>query len=366
MLSAVFVSVAATIAPAAQAQPVGFHRVGIAPEGGGTRVYSLSASGAFAAGTANLPGSRSFAFAWSVDAGRDEFGRSNGPVLSTSASAISGDASTAVGTTTSRAFVYHGPGTYQEIAPTAGYASTSASGVSGDGSIVAGIVSIPQTLSFQAFRWTSLGGVQLLGMARPGDGYSNASSISRDGSTIAGASGGGSNPAVACVWRQGSGVSILPSLPGSTSSGALGVNFDGSIVVGQSGPSGHAAMWRNGQVTDLGVPQGFLGSTISVGVNDLGTVVVGYTSSSTTRAFIWTPTFGMEYLSDYLARNGIQVPSDWTLLNATAVSADGLTIAGWGSNATTGSEGFVVTIPAPGSLVLVGAGTLLAAWRRRV
>ena len=91
----------------------------------------------------------------------------------------------------------------------------------------------------------------------------------------------------------------------------------------------------------------------------------GGLSGGGTIATIWTPALGMERLDSYLSRNGIQVPSGWTLLKATAVSADGMTIAGWGRNASAGSEGFVVTIPAPSSLLALTASSLLATRRRR-
>lgn len=358
------------VACPAVGQTPGFFPTGHAVGTDFSRVYGLSADGHVAAGASgSLTVSRSPGFTWTLAGGRDDFGLQAGMPAQTISAGISGDAGTVVGSTSIgiRAFVYHGPGTYQEIAPTGFYTATAAQGVSGDGSIVVGFMSVPQSFASQAFRWTSAGGAQPLGFAQVGDAASSANGISRDGTTIVGGSGGGSNPSVCFAWKQSTGMVALPPLPGNTRSGGWGVNFDGSIIVGESsGNTPRATMWRNGQTIDLGVVPGFAGGSIAKAVNDAGTVVVGYASGTNTAASIWTPTFGMEHLSDYLSRNGIQVPSDWTLLNATAVSADGLTIAGWGSNATTGSEGFVVTIPAPGSLVLVGAGTLLAAWRRRV
>ncbi len=268
----------------------------------------------------------------------------------TISAAISGDATAVVGSTSSgnRAFVYRGPGTYQEIAPTGFYTATAAQGVSGDGGVAVGFMSVPQSFASQAFRWTSAGGAQPLGFAQVGDAASSANGISRDGTTIVGGSGGGSNPSVCFAWRQSTGMVALPPLSGNTRSGGWGVNFDGSVIVGESsGNTPRATMWRDGQPIDLGVPVGFAGGTIAKAVNDAGTVVVGFASGTSSVASIWTPTFGMEYLSDYLLRNGIQVPSGWTLLQATAVSPDGRTIAGWGTNSANSGEGFVVTIPAP-------------------
>ena len=287
------------------------------------------------------------------------------PVQTISA-AISGDASTVVGSTGvgNRAFVYRGPGTYQAIAPIGGYTATAAAGVSGDGSVVGGWQYIPQSLARQAFRWTAQTGVQNLGVARPGDTDSGVNAVSRDGATIVGGSYGAGS--VGFVWRQATGMVALPALPGSSGGSARGVTGDGSVIVGSADGVNHAVIWRNGQVSDLGLPPGSSFFSEADAVNDLGTVVVGYSyDGASDHASIWTPSFGMEFLSDYLLRNGIQVPLGWTLLHATAVSADGLTIAGWGSNASTGSEGFVVTIPAPSSLLALSVGAILATRRRR-
>ena len=352
------------IACPALGQTPGFFGVGVPSDAvGGTSCYAISANGLVAAGQSygltTYPG-----FTWTVAGGRNDFGTQAGLPANTGARGISADGSVVVGRTASRAFVYRGPGTYQAIAPIGGYTATAAAGVSGDGSIVVGNQFVPQTFASQSFRWTSQTGVQNLGVARPGDAYSGTGAISRDGSTIVGESFGGLD-SVAYTWRQSTGMIPLPALPGSTSSRAKGVNLDGSIVVGVSG-STHAVAWRDGQLMDLGLPSGFSGYGQANAVNDLGSVVVGYAAVGPNQfASIWTPSFGMEFLSDYLVRNGIEIPSGWTLLNATAVSADGLTIAGWGSNALTGSEGFVVTIPAPSSLLALSVGAILATRRRR-
>lgn len=353
----------AFVAGVARAQAPGFVLTGHAPGTDFSQVYALSADGRVAAGASGTtnalpaPG-----FTWTASGGRNDFGLEVGLPVQTIPAAISADGAFVAGRTTNRAFRYAGPGTYQEIAPVGGYTASAAQGISGDGSIVAGRLFVPQAGVSEAFRWTAQGGVQRLGVL-PGDAASSANAISRDGTTIVGGSGGGSNSAAAFAWRQGTGMVGLPSL-GGPDTGAWGVNFDGSVIVGQSGLNLHAVMWRDGQISDLGVPQGFVGGSVAKAVNDAGTVVVGYASTSTTQAVIWTPSSGMEFLSDYLARNGIAVPSGWTLLNATAVSADGLTIAGWGSNSSTGSEGFVVTIPAPSSILVLSAGAMLAARRR--
>jgi len=71
----------------------------------------------------------------------------------------------------------------------------------------------------------------------------------------------------------------------------------------------------------------------------------------------------MEPLADYLNRYGIVVPSNVYLLQATAVSADGRTIAGYTGLPGQVRQGFIATIPAPPAALALGI--LLARRRRR-
>jgi hypothetical protein len=58
----------------------------------------------------------------------------------------------------------------------------------------------------------------------------------------------------------------------------------------------------------------------------------------------------MEPLSAYLAFHGVQVPAGINLLTATAVSADGMTFAGYTGGNGGPVEGFVASIPGPMSI----------------
>jgi probable HAF family extracellular repeat protein len=169
------------------------------------------------------------------------------------------------------------------------------------------------------------------------------------------------------------GVSItdLPPLNGGTTSYATGVNFNGTVAVGNSDASDgstHAVQWRNAVIKDLGTLGGsytgatainaygvvagfgsllgdaqvdafigFAGILIDFGslggsyaqanaISDSG-IIVG--SSNTTgdldsHAFIWTPRTGMVDLNSMLPSG-----SPWDLLSANAIGADG-TIVGIG------------------------------------
>ena len=101
---------------------------------------------------------------------------------------------------------------------------------------------------------------------------------------------------------------------------------------------------------------------IARAVSDNGRVVVGQIDTGTLHAGIWTPERGPELLSSYLASFSISIPANVSLLDATAVSADGRTIAGYTGAPGSVFQGFVVTIPAPPAALALG---ILLSRRRR-
>jgi uncharacterized membrane protein len=121
-------------------------------------------------------------------------------------------------------------------------------------------------------------------------------------------------------------------------------------------------------------------SSTATGVSGDGSVVVGigYTGAPAylgLEAFIWDATNGMRNLKSVLATDfGLGAAlTGWTLASAEGVSADGLTIVGFGVNPSGGIEAWVADlhtaasgVPEPSTLILMGAGlAALAAWRRR-
>lgn len=204
-----------------------------------------------------------------------------------------------------------------------------------------------------------------LGRTRPTHFNVYAEAVSDDGNVIIGTSRN-FDTSDAFIWTSNLGMQALPQFPNQPGNTyyAHAMNGTGTIVVGQFDTpttSSRMAMWRDGGIINLGTAPGF-GSASALGVNEDGTVVVGVLEGPGFQAGIWTPDRGTEPLAAYLAYHGIAVPAGVTLREARAVSADGRTIAGWTIGAV--SQGFVVTIPAPGSLVLVLAG-LVAGRRRR-
>jgi hypothetical protein len=77
------------------------------------------------------------------------------------------------------------------------------------------------------------------------------------------------------------------------------------------------------------------------------------------RAIIWDAQHGIRFLQDVLANEyGVDL-TGWQLKEATGISNDGLTIAGYGTGPLGAYEGWVVTIPEPPSLWLLGLGLLM-------
>jgi uncharacterized membrane protein len=358
----------------ASAQTPSFTFVGSATGGVSSRVLAVSADGQTAAGYTAFSSSAYAAFVWSAAGGRYDFGLEPGLPVVSQAYALSGDGSTAAGTSftvasAARAFRWTGPGTYQTLGVLANNARSYGEGVSGNGSVVVGHCEASNPSFGQAFRWTAAGGMQGLGYARPTDVYSDATAISRDAGTVVGWSrdlGGGND---AFVWTAVGGMRPLPQLPGTPFRGsyAWGVNFDGTVVIGQSGPTRDATMWRDGVPMNLGVAPGWLHSQPR-GTSDDGSVVVGSMYSVTDfGAYVWTPAFGMEPMADYLIRYGVQIPAGWNLIESFGVSGDGRTFSGSARMATGEQQGFVATIPEPWSaaVVLVAFGGACGGGRRR-
>jgi len=105
-----------------------------------------------------------------------------------------------------------------------------------------------------------------------------------------------------------------------------------------------------------------LGGRLSRGwVQQFGSVVVGFdTTALGQEAFVWDMGQGMRRLKDVLIAQGDDL-AGWTLTWAEAVSADGRTIVGYGTNPSGQLEAWVArinVIPEPGSLSLFALGAL--------
>ncbi len=368
----------------AGAQTPGFFLTGLPAGGVSGGVSALSQSGAVAAGGSFIPGpplDRGPGFLWSQGTGRIDFGLQPGMPDRSPAYGVSNTGQVVVGIASlgsgpsplyfDRAYRWTGAGPVQNLGLLPGEERSFAWGVSGDGSIVVGHAEhSPFTYAYgQAFRWTESGGMEGLGWARPGGSFSRAYGISRDGSTIVGLSqsGGIFGDIEAFRWTAAGGMEVLPNLPGAgaidTAATAIGAN--GSVIVGHAlsptpGNQAHAVRWIGGQIEDL-APGSPLPSYAYAVSGDGGLVGGTYQSGASLFGFVWTATTGMTDVGPFLSLHGVTPPPGFLFERVTAISADGLTIAG---TVTGGAyrQGFVATIPSPAAaLVLV---SILLARRR--
>lgn len=161
-------------------------------------------------------------------------------------------------------------------------------GVSVSGDVVVGYLWSTTGFVPHAVVWTRTGGAALLGQGV-------ARAVSLDGSTVVGSLG------QSAFRRTSAGVDLLGTLTGDRSSEALAVSGDGSVVVGLShGPNG-------------------------------------------SHAFYWSASTGMIDLADLLRVLGANT-TNWSLMRATGISADGLTIVGSGVNDLGNPEGWIATL----------------------
>ncbi len=349
-------------------------------------VTSLTQDGSMAAGYCfgfqpyeSAPG-----FRWTRQTGRIDFGLQPGMPIYTPAQAIDSLGTTIVGRMIDsamglpdyRAYRLVGGGLPQNLGMLPGETKSYAEGVSGDGTVVVGWAEHPvgpYTNAYgQAFRWTETGGMQGLGYTRPTGSLSKALAISRDGSTIIGTcqSDGPFGDVEAFTWRAGEGMRVLPGLPGAPYVWYEGhaVNADGTVVVGfgpNSSGEQRAIRWTSSGAQDLGIAPGTVDSG-AMATSDDGNVIGGFTGfNGPDRAVVWTPATGMLLVADFAALHGVTIPSSYTLQQVRAISGDGLTFGGIALNlATNQREGFVLTVPAPAT-ALVLLAPLLGTRRRR-
>lgn len=198
-------------------------------------------------------------------------------------------------------------------------------GVSGDGTTAVG-VSYVNASNYAAFRWTQSGGMVSLGQLSGGSD-STAKGAAYDGSVVVGFGVNGTNHDEAFRWTQSGGMVGIGALAGKTQSSASDVSADGSVVVGYSTSGVHnvvggdyqAFRWtQSGGMTGLGFLSGGTVSSATA-VSADGTVIVGFgDSSGGYQSFRWTETGGMVGLGNLPNASG----------NAVAVSGDGSVIVG--------------------------------------
>jgi probable HAF family extracellular repeat protein len=252
-------------------------------------------------------------------------------------------------------------------------ASSVGEDVSEDGTIVVGTSDVRDATgsALLAFRWTQATGMISLGDLGP-NAWSSARAISGDGSVIVGQARGLSEDHWAFAWTEELGMISLGDLPGGIVEGtASGVSFDGSVIVGWSKGAGgdsyglnRAFRWTQASgLVDISyvADEGGARFTAAQAVSDDGNVIVGTGSFGV----IWDPIHGARRLTRVLKDSGLDL-TGWTL-RPLAISGDGQTIVGSGTNPDGGTEGWMAVVPEPSALTALGPGTAMLAllYRRR-
>ncbi|MET3615849.1 putative HAF family extracellular repeat protein [Rhizobium aquaticum] len=208
--------------------------------------------------------------------------------------------------------------------------------VSGDGKVVVG-----ELLSTwaAAFRWTKAGGLERLTF--PGANGTYATGVNYDGSVIVGNGDDGSRPsrnARAYRWTA-TAVQDLGRLNGGDDIRATGVSGDGAVVVGYANDGNmnnaqRAYYWKDspagGTITNMGILSGGSISAANATNRD-GSVIVGNADidgqGQVLRGFRWTQATGMITVDKWLSDGGVTLGSNVTA-SATGVSADGNVVVG--------------------------------------
>lgn len=362
--------------PAANAAP-SFEGIGIVPVAGspGVRSYvsGISADGSTVVGGSSN-GIRAWPAYWNETDGLQAIPFAGGPqgysIPTIGAHDASADGSIITGMIGDDGFVWTATGGLETVVD-GRIGPGGALAISDDGSVLAGW----NELGVRQSVWYSDSGV-LINPDAPFDLQGTFEDVSASGEF---ATGWLNNPDIsinppagrteAVRWSLAGGTDFIPPIAGaSVSAEGRALSDDGQIVVGYMSTGvfqTEAFLWDG--ATDISIGLGdinSLGTTVSraLAISGDGSVVVGKAGDG---AFIWDEANGMRLLADVLTSVvGLDL-AGWTLDEATAISSDGLTIAGNGINASGQLEGWVAVIPEPGTGLLVGFGLSMLSARRR-
>jgi probable HAF family extracellular repeat protein len=337
-----------------------------------SQAFAVSADGSVVAGRSHseLTDNNPEAFRWTSGTGLVALGGFAGGPEASCVNDMSADGQVLVGYGTEadrvQAAMWRADGTMVGLGTLFGRNSF-ANGISADGSVVVGS---SETLdgNSAAFRWT-----QETGMRAITDLSMNtrAIAVSGDGQVIAGNSGFYAQQRFR--WTEQEGMILMDNL-GYPDGRTVALSHDGSVMTGsfRVDETRHVA-WRWTEEAGtmlLELPEGIRGAK-ATDISADGSRIVGVAVGLRRRAFLWDETEGFLFLDELLESEfGIDL-SDWSISQANAISADGMTIAGTGGHNVDPhgwqweTEAWVLTLPEPSTLLLVAAGSVVLVLRRR-
>lgn len=246
-------------------------------------------------------------------------------------------------------------------------------GVSGDGRSVVGLGwTTLGTADTHAMQWTEGVGIIDLGSNAVGQS-ARANGVNYDGSVVAGWQDGAGRQGAA--WVNGVEELIFTNTGGAALE-AQAVSGDGVYVTG-FGVGGFVApgnAYRYNTVTNIyevlpNLDVGAQRTMAGYAINDDGSAIVGGTwgfgPATFGNAFIWQEGIGTMTINEYLDGLGIAYEAGYTFNFASGISSDGEWLTGWGRSLTTGAGSWIVHIPSPASLSLIGMAGLAGVRRRR-
>ena len=199
-------------------------------------------------------------------------------------------------------------------------------------------------------------------------GWTTATAISRDGNAYIGSAALELGD-VAYRFRVGEGVDALESPPeyADRPSVARDLSDDGSVVVGRvytGNSTSLMCIWNGLDATAVLSPSGYENALATAvagdGVTVGATLWYGAGSNLVRDAYIWTQASGYVSAGSFFAMHGVSVPFAESIAEITQISSDGRTFLCQYED----EQSFLVVIPAPSSLALLGVATLACRRRR--
>ncbi len=309
---------------------------------------------------------------WTQDIGVVPLMGSSGAIVQGNATGVSENGAVVVGTvggyglaTSATAFRWTGDGGAVYIAAVSSAYRSTANAVSEDGTIIAGdykSTSAANTSPYVLTDGTDLEIIPVVNGTNVTATFDNT--MSANGGVIAGAYVSPTqNLAAGMPYAWVNGQLFLVNGDGASRGSATAVSADGSVVVGEQAFSFLGAVlpfrWdpaSGSGPTNLPLPSGFTDS-IAAGVSNDGTTIVGWMAPSSelltetaSTAFIWD-----QATNDVTSLQGVLTTSyglgsaldGWTLTEATAITPDGNTIVGVGTNPQGQQESWIVHLSSP-------------------